>query len=416
MSVLKGKRVIEFAQGVPGPLAAVRMGDLGAEVIKVEAAEGDWLRNAAPQIPGTSMSAAFFELNRGKRAITLGNDPAQASGLLASLLKTADVFITDRTPAELVALGLGDVNAAPYTANPGLITVSISPWGEEGPWKDRKGSELAAQAMAGYTRYLGTRDAPACRLGADVACAGTGIFAGQAILAALFARARNGGTGQRITLSLLNSLLALKSIHLAAQTDPDRYAGPRVGGANYPPERGWKTKDEPIFFAFGGSVGAQGRPGWVKFVEEAGFTSLLEDKRFDPIGRTTTGYGSLVQEVRGIYEREFSRYTANELVDMIRKYSGNAASYQRADEAIRHEQTTALKVVRRVPAGDGREIEIRAFPARFSNLQTEQRGNAPAPGQHTLEVARAAGLSSAQIDALLANGGLASTNSGVAAA
>jgi crotonobetainyl-CoA:carnitine CoA-transferase CaiB-like acyl-CoA transferase len=392
------------------------MGDLGAEVIKVEAAEGDWLRNAAPQIAGTSMSAAFFELNRGKRAITLGSDPAQASGLLASLLKTADVFITDRTPAELAALGLGEVNTAPYTANPGLITVSISPWGEEGPWKDRKGSELAAQAMAGYTRYLGTRDAPACRLGADVACAGTGIFAGQAILAALFARARNGGTGQRITLSLLNSLLALKSIHLAAQTDPDRYAGPRVGGANYPPERGWKTKDEPIFFAFGGSVGAQGRPGWVKFVEEAGFTSLLEDKRFDPIGRTTTGYGSLVQEVRGIYEREFSRYTANELVDMIRKYSGNAASYQRADEAIRHEQTTALKVVRRVPAGDGREIEIRAFPARFSNLQTEQRGNAPAPGQHTLEVARAAGLSSAQIDALLANGGLASTNSGVAAA
>ena len=416
MSVLKGKRVIEFAQGVPGPLAAVRMGDLGAEVIKVEAAEGDWLRNAAPQIAGTSMSAAFFELNRGKRAITLGNDPAQASALLASLLKTADVFITDRTPAELVALGLGEVNTAPYAANPGLITVSISPWGEEGPWKDRKGSELAAQAMAGYTRYLGTRDAPACRLGADVACAGTGIFAGQAILAALFARARNGGTGQRITLSLLNSLLALKSIHLAAQTDPDRYAGPRVGGANYPPERGWKTKDEPIFFAFGGSVGAQGRPGWVKFVEEAGFTSLLEDKRFDPIGRTTTGYGSLVQEVRGIYEREFSRYTANELVDMIRKYSGNAASYQRADEAIRHEQTTALNVVRRVPAGDGREIEIRAFPARFSNLQTEQQGNAPAPGQHTLEVARAAGLSSAQIDALFANGGLSTTNPGVAAA
>jgi len=391
MSVLKGIRVVEFCEGVPGPLAAVRMGDLGADVVKIEADGGDWLRDAAPALAGSVMSAAFFELNRGKRAVSLGAS-TQAGKVVAALLKQADVFITDRTPQQLQELGLTECMQATYAPNPGLITVSISPWGEQGPWSDRPGSELVAQAMAGYTRYLGTRDAPACRLGADVACAGTGIFAGQAVLAALFARRRNGGVGQRISLSLLNSLLALKSIHLAAQSDPDRYAGPRVGGAFYPPERGWETKDGPIFFAFGGSVGAQGRPGWVKFIEEAGFTHLLEDERFDKIGRNSTGYGSRVQELRADYEREFARYPANQLVDMIRKYAGNAASYQRADETMRHAQTAALDVVRKVPAGDDREVEVRAFPARFSRMRLEPKGDAPALGQHNAQIAAELGL------------------------
>jgi crotonobetainyl-CoA:carnitine CoA-transferase CaiB-like acyl-CoA transferase len=252
--------------------------------------------------------------------------------------------------------------------------------------KNATGSELAAQAMAGYTRYLGSRDAPACRLGADVACAGTGIFAVQATLAALIARAKSG-IGQRVTLSLLNSLLALKSIHLAAQSDPDVYAGPRVGGANYPPERGWKTRDEPIFFAFGGSVGAEGRPGWVKFCEEAGFDRFLTDERFDKIGRDSTGYGVRVPELRPEYEREFARYSAEELVAMIRKHAGNAASYQRADQALDHAQTKALGVVREVPAAGGATVRVRAFPARFSGMQPALKGNAPSIGEHTSAVA-----------------------------
>lgn len=380
MSVLKNIRVIEFAEGVPGPFAALRLSDLGADVIKVECKEGDWLRAAAPALPGNATSAAFFELNRGKRSVVL-NEKLN----LSALLKDADVFITDRTTEELAKLGVTGIDAEPYAENPKLVRVCISFWGDRGPLSLNKGSELAAQAMAGYTRYLGSRDAPACRLGADVACAGTGIFAVQATLAALIARAKSGA-GQRVTLSLLNSLLALKSIHLAAQSDPDVYAGPRVGGANYPPERGWKTRDEPIFFAFGGSVGAEGRPGWVKFCEEAGFNRLLEDERFDKIGRDSTGYGVRVQELRAEYEREFSRYSAEELVALIRKHAGNAASYQRADQTLEHAQTKALDIVREVAAGGGATVRVRAFPARFSNLRLELKGVAPQIGEHTQAV------------------------------
>ncbi|MDX3905586.1 MAG: CoA transferase [Pigmentiphaga sp.] len=389
MSLLRNIKIVEFAQGIAGPLAALRLADLGADVIKCEDIQGDWLRGAAPLIPGTTMSAAFFELNRGKRSMQLDSDPHAAGATLRQLLREADVFITDRPQKELAAFGLSageDTDASPCPENTGLITVEISGWGHRGPLRDRPGSELTAQAMAGYTRYLGEFGKPACRLGADVASAGTGIFACQAVLAALFARARERCGGQRVSLSLLNSLISLKSIHLAAQSDPDSYAGPRVGGANYPPERGWKTRDNPIFFAFGGSVGAQGRPGWVNFIEEAGFTRLLEDPRFDKIGRSTTGYGIRVPETRGEYEKEFARYSANELVDLIRKHAGNAASYMRADETIAHPQTQALKVVREVPMSGHTPVRVRAFPARFSRTAAHTPGDAPPLGRDTAAI------------------------------
>ena len=150
-------------------------------------------------------------------------------------------------------------------------------------------------------------------------------------------------------------------------------------------------------------------------MEEAGFTRLLQDERFDPIGRTTTGYGSRVQELRAEYEREFARYSAVELVDMIRKHAGNGAYYQNAEEAIRHPQTTALEVVRRVPAAGG-TVEVRAFPARYSRLRPEIKGHAPAHNQHGRAIARELGLDDAAIDTLIASGALAPDRTGTEAA
>ncbi len=395
--MLKGLRVVEFAEGVAGPLAAVRLVDLGAQVVKVEDAEGDWLRYAAPAMPGAEFSASFFELNRGKRSLVLGPHPAAAAKLLDGLLKQADVFITDRSDGELERFGV-ILDGEPGGRYPRLVAVMISPWGRRGPWSNRKGSELTAQAMAGYSRYLGIHGQPARRLGADVASTGTGIFALQAILAALYRRSRDG-KGQRVNLSLLNSLISMKSIHLAAQSDPDVYAGPRVGGANNPPEQGWKTADEPIFFSFGGSVGAEGRPGWVAFVKEVGPSHLLEDPRCDKTGRSSTGFGVHVHALRPDYEKAFARYPAETLVNLIRKHTGNASVYLRADQALAHPQTKTLGIVREVDGGAGKKAKVRAFPARFSQLEPMLKGNAPGHGEHTAEIAAEVGIEAVQQDA-----------------
>ncbi|MDH3288682.1 MAG: CoA transferase [Betaproteobacteria bacterium] len=398
-------KVVEFAEGAAGPLAATRLADLGAAVIKIETAEGDWMRRAVPAMSQDAMSASFFHLNRGKRSLALGHRPAEAVPLLRALLAAADVFITDRDADELKRFGIGAVSDGVYADNPRLVSVHVSPLGRKGPMARQRGSELTVQAMAGYTRYLGTQEQPPLRLGADVASTGTGIFAAQAVLAALYRRNRDG-RGQRVDLSLLNSLLSMKSIHLAAQSDPDVYSGPRVGGANNPPERGWKTADKPIFFAFGGSVGAEGRAGWVDFVKEAGFSRLLDDPRFDKTGRTTTGHGIRVHEVREEYEKEFARFPSEALVSLIRKHAGNVAAYMSADETMAHPQTAALGIVNEVETREGHKTRVRAFPARFSRLKPQTKGRAPDLGEQTEAIAAEAGITGPAFRKMVESGGL----------
>ena len=220
------------------------------------------------------------------------------------------------------------------------------------------------------------------------------------------APARRSGAGQRIDLSLYNTLLSLKSIHIAAQGDPDVFAGPRVGGANYPPERGWQTGDQPLFFSFGGSVGAEGRPGWVEFVKEIGATQLLEDKRFDQRGRNSTGHGTDVTPLRPVYEAIFAKFGGDWLVDVIRKHSGNAARYMSAEETVAHPQTQALGIIKEVSGPGGKPQRVRAFPARFSRMSTPLHAEAPALGQHTREILREAGMDDARIRALHQQGAL----------
>ncbi len=403
--MLDGVKIVEFAEGAAGPLAATRLADLGAAVIKIETADGDWMREAVPAMAQDGMSASFFHLNRGKRSLALGRRPEEAAPLLRPLLASADVFITDRAADELERLGIGAVSEEIYADNPRLVSVHISPLGRKGPMARQRGSELTAQAMAGYTRYLGTQEQPPLRLGADVASTGTGIFAAQAVMAALYRRNRDG-RGQRVDLSLLNSLLSMKSIHLAAQSDPDVYSGPRVGGANNPPERGWKTADKPIFFAFGGSVGAEGRAGWVDFAQEAGLTRFLDDPRFDKTGRTTTGHGIRVHELREEYEKEFARFPAEALVSLIRKHAGNAAAYVSSDETMAHPQTAALGIVKEVAMRGGRKARVRAFPARFSRMKPPLKEGAPHLGEHTEAIAAEAGITGSAFAKMVESGGL----------
>lgn len=403
--MLSAINVVEFAEGVAGPNAGLHLSELGANVIKLEPADGDWLRNAAPALEGSTLSAAFFALNRGKRSVALGSHPQAARPLVEALLQRADILITDRTAEELSVLGIDGASDTPFPANPRLITASISPWGRYGPLANKKGSELTAQAMAGYTRYLGSYGEPPRRLGADVASASTGIFALQAILAALYARRRNN-RGQRVDLSLVNSLLALKSIHLAAQSDPDAYEGPRVGGANHPPERGWKTADEPIYIQFGGSVGPEGRKGWVDFIKEIGLERLLDDPRCDKAGRKSTGHGLYTHAMRSSYEEAFARYSAHEICEIIKKHRGNTAVYQSADETLAHPQTEALNIVRSAPGVNGVEVKVRAFPTRYSRLKPRIATIAPALGEHTRAVAAESGLSGEVIDRIIAEDGV----------
>src|SRR5690606_27895350 len=129
-------------------------------------------------MPGSDDSAAFFELNRGKRSLRLGSNLGRAAGVLGAILAEADVLLLDQPQSVRDAVDL----TAMLADRPEPIMIHISAWGPAGPWAVKAGSELTAQVAAGYWRYLGTSDQPARRLGADVGSIGTGLFAVQAVL------------------------------------------------------------------------------------------------------------------------------------------------------------------------------------------------------------------------------------------
>lgn len=396
---LTGIRVVELHSGVAGALAALRLGDLGAEVIKVEPQDGDWLRSIEPRHPDADYSIVFGALNRGKRSVQLSDDPQTNDELLRHLLAGADVVIEDNTDGTTSEATFGDLEHVRDRARQGkgrTIWLELTDYGSAGV----PASELTVQATAGYTRWIGRFDGEPERLGYDVASTSTAIFAAEAALAALLARDREGA--QYVALSRLNSLLSLASIHLAAQTDPDAYEGQRVGGEFFEPMTGWSTGREPIVFQFGGSAGKDGRPGWTDFMSELDADWIFKDPRFasDLTGRESTGHGKKSEECKVVYEEIFSGYSDRDLVTRIRALGGEAATFNTYEELMSEPQLAHLGTVQTL--GESRSqnggTPALSFPAHFSSLVTclragvaplgadndEATGGADAPGDSRL--------------------------------
>lgn len=365
-TALPGLRVVELSRGVAGSLAALRLQDLGADVVKVEEPGGDPLRQTQPErAPGTA--EVFAALNRGKQLVRFDRADPDGAPALQRLLATADVVISDW---EMRGIEYEPYRRARDAAEAGqgrTVFVELSAFGAAGPQQGRAGSEVVLQAAAGYPSWLGEHDAPSIRLGADVASVATAIFTGSGVLAALLARTRSGA-GQLVRVNGLSALLSLATIHIAAQSNPDEYVGQRAGGAFFPRIVGWRTADTPIVFAFGGAVGSAGRPGWQKFVDELGAGWLKDDPMFadDPTGRQTTGHGVRVEACRATYESIFKDFDAQTLVEAIRRHGGQAASFQDYHAVSAHPQTKALNLIREVPDGTGKLVRVLAYPARFS--------------------------------------------------
>ena len=179
MGALDGFRVIELCQGLCGPMAAMRLGDAGADVIKIEPPEGDTARRFGVDAD-TVDAPAFLAANRNKRSVVVRLDTEEGLAAVRQLIDTADVLVEDLGPgvAERLSLTAGREE---------LVHCSISPFGDQGPWAALLGSELVIQAAAEQPLSLGQPGEPPLRIGAEIAALNTAIFASQAVTAALFA-------------------------------------------------------------------------------------------------------------------------------------------------------------------------------------------------------------------------------------
>jgi len=385
---LHGYRVVDLTSNVCGPLATMILGDQGADVIKVEAPDGgDHTRAGADRRGG--FSASFLNNNRNKRSIIL--DLKTQGGLQAvmRLVAGADVFVQNFRPGVADRLGVGE--AAVRAVSPRIVYVSISGFGEKGPYAAKPAYDPVIQGFSGLaTVQAGSDEARPRLLRTILPDKLTAITASQAITAALLARERTG-EGQHVRLSMLEAVLAfLWSSDMGSQTfvadEPARQEAASAIDLIYETADGYITAAALTDRQWAGLVRAVDRPEWLE--DERFKTSALRQKHID-------ARLQLTQDVL------IARSTA-EWLERLTAAGVPCGPVLTRSEVIRHPHVREMGILVETehPAA-GRLRQARAA-ARFSGTPVEIRRGAPRLGEHTEEILAELGYSAAEIAALRA--------------
>jgi len=393
---LSGFTVIDLTQGLCGPFGSMRLGDAGAEVIKIEPLSGDSSRVMGPPFVGDE-SAVFLSLNRNKKSLALDIHKSEGQDIVRRLVAQAAVFLEDLGPGEAEKFDLGYDEL--WRLNPKLVYCAISAFGEEGPLRHLPGAELVIQAMADYTNSLGQIGEPPIRLGTDVASLNTGIFASQAVTAALFHRARTG-EGQRVAVSMLGTLLHMRGIMWTAMTDPDDWYGFHLDSYTKPPDHGYKTKTGHVFFG----LRRGSSEDWDRLMISLGLEEYINDPRFAGFGREATSIGRYAAEVKPVWEQAFKEMTNEEVVRLVHEFSGDAVPFMNYPALFAHPQVQELNIVQEIDHPTAGTFKTIGPVWRFSDTEAKVQSPPPTLGQHTAEILKGLEFSREKIQQLRVDG------------
>jgi crotonobetainyl-CoA:carnitine CoA-transferase CaiB-like acyl-CoA transferase len=372
--VLAGMRVLELAEGVPGPLCGMVLASLGAEVIKVEPPAGDWMRTVPPLVE--RQSASFAQINGGKRGITLDLKTAEGRIAIANLAATCDVVVTGYRPGKLDRLGISYALLA--MTNPKLVHCQITGWGSTGPLANQPATELSVQAMAGLIRHLGLKDGEPVRQGFDIVSVSTGLAAAQAILAALYWRIHSGA-GQTVEVSMLATAIAINQWDIVAESETASREGPSPGlqleAYDRAPDRGFRCADGSCLVDFLGH-----EEGWSLFFAGLDRPDLLADPRFNTIQLIRNNKYLL----NDLLNPTLESWSLARLEALVREHGGTILPALDLSQVIAHPQVKTLDMI--VPNARATEPAIR-LPFRSTQpLQVASLRPAPHLGEHTDEV------------------------------
>jgi crotonobetainyl-CoA:carnitine CoA-transferase CaiB-like acyl-CoA transferase len=359
-------RILDASRVLAGPYAAMMLGDLGHEVIKIERpGDGDQTRSWGPPWQD-GQSAYFLSVNRNKRSLTLNLKAPEGQELFRRLAAGCDVLIENFRAGEIDALGLG------YTAlsslNPGLVLCSITGYGQTGPWKDRPAFDLALQAESGWMSITGETGAPPVRVGVAVIDLLTAHFAVQSILSALLERGTTG-RGRRIDVSMLECATA--SLTYMAQNVKATGISPQRMGSRHPsivPYQAFATRDGYIVVAAGSE------PIWQRLCRAIGRPELLSNPHFADNARRVQNRDVLEVLLGDV----FADRTTVEWTEVL----------QRED----------------IPASPVNDIARALDLAPLKGRPEMSARPAPRLGEHTEEILASLGLLPAEIASLRAHG------------
>jgi crotonobetainyl-CoA:carnitine CoA-transferase CaiB-like acyl-CoA transferase len=371
--VLDGIRVVELAEALAGPYCAMLLGDLGADVIKVERnAGGDQSRGWGPPFVGTE-SAYYLATNRNKRSITLNYDHPLGGEILQRLLSTADVFICNQ-PSKVSLQRRGIDPEALRTKNPRLIYCSISGYGFSGPKAEQPGYDILAQAEAGVMSFTGEPGGGPLRFPIAIADMTTGMYSAMGILGALFARERSG-KGDYLDMALFDSQLTwlsnVGSSYLNAGVSPHRWGNAHPNIVPYQVFRGSDAR----YFVVG--VGTQDQ--WRRLVRILGAEELGSDTRFANNAARNQNREQLIP----ILQRHFDSLPSGDWLAKLKGADIPAAPIQTVNEALGDCQTQARGLVVELEHPTLRTARSIANPIRFSEQPIVYRLPPPLLGEHS---------------------------------
>ena len=386
---LDGIRVLDLTRVVAGPYCSMFLGDLGADVVKVEQpGTGDDTRGWGPPFAGGE-SAYFLSINRNKRSLALDLKSKRAVELLRQLIKVADVVIENFRPGTMERFGLAEQDLRKL--NPRLIYASLTGFGADGPMSDWPGYDLIVQAWGGLMSITGTPDGEPVKVGVAIIDLVAGLMLGKAVTAALFAREKIG-VGQRIDTSLLEaevaSLINVGSNYLVGGKVPTRWGNAHP---NIVPYQNFKTADGYLV------IGVASEVIWKRFCQAIGRPNLTDDARFANNSLRVENRTKLIALLSEVFlqrdnETWFKLLTAAEVP---------CSPVQTIDQVFQAPQVLHRDMVMEIEHPTAGKVRMAGIPVKFSVTPASLRLPPPLLGEHNEAIlSNWLGMSAEAIDEL----------------
>ena len=381
MQALEGVRVVDLTRALAGPYGTLMLGDLGADVIKVEQpGRGDESRGwgppfvGAPYGPYPGESAYFIAANRNKRSVTVNLKSPPGQEIVRRLASASDALVENFRTGVLDEMGLGYADL--HRLNPRLVYCSISGYGRTGPYAERPGYDFIIQAEGGMMGITGPEDGPPYRVGVPIVDVTAGMFAATAVLAALRARDLTG-EGQLLDISLLDTQVALlanvASNYLVGGAPPRR-----LGNAhpNIAPYEAFRARDR--WFA----LAAANERQWSTLCDAIGRPDLKEDARFKTNGARVANRPALLE----VLNEAFATRDAGQWLAALQEAGLPCGPINTVPDVFAHPQATARDLVLETEHPTAGTVRLTGFPYKLSHTPASVRRPPPLLGQHTEEV------------------------------
>lgn len=388
---LAGIRVLDIASMLAGPYGATMLGDMGADVIKIEPPYGDESRAIGPKVENDS--GFFVGINRNKRGIVLDLTKPEGKDLYFRLVRTADIIVDNLRPQAKAKLGISYEETCKY--NPKIVCISVSAFGQDGPYGGRPGIDPLAQALSGFMSVTGDKDQKPLKAGPAIADATCANLVAYAAMLGLWTREQQG-IGQQIEVCLVDGLIHVQPSQVG-QFFLKNYIQPRVGNAS------------PFYAPYGTFTCRDGRDIQIASFNNKFFHNIcraIEREDLTTDSRFTTGEDRLAREaeLNAEIQTAFSQKDSEEMMRRLIAEDVMAApvnSYEQtfADPQVRHNQMAVEVNHARVG-----KVKVGGIPVKLKKTPGMVRLAPPTLGQHTREVLQELGIDDAEMEKLRQQG------------